>query len=290
MILKRWLPKRLRHRRLRLAFSARTDGYHLPTLLFACPEGHAESVLIVEGVMRAVSSKRSSQLPPPLTETTAQTTAKSIELGPPTSYASGDMDEHGHWSATATGGKGSEPSQMAERVRFGAVVLGTAWRGRDRASNAFFGGRDAFLFQLDQEDQRHLCQEQPSEGREEASGSSKGAIPESGARRFRNRDHMDGQLVVTSDFLAIGPAKGGNGFGLLLTSDLASGSSTRSTAFRNTPLHMPGRLPLPSRLPLKTIVGSSDDRATSESDNTRGARSTQRDEFSVLNAELYLLV
>ena len=102
---------------------------------------------------------------------------------------------------------------------------------------------------------------------------------------------MDGQLVVTSDFLAIGPAKGGNGFGLLLMSDLASGSSTRSTAFRNTPLHKPGRLPLLSRLPLKTIVGSSDDRATSESDDTRGARSaTQGDEFSVLNAELYLLV
>jgi hypothetical protein len=268
--LARWLPKALRHRRLSLAFAASHDGYHLPTLLHRC---------------QAASSDHSgrSNLPSVLVVEAASLEKKGLGGG-------------------REGGKKVEAAEAAAALRssrrLGVVTLDASWgdAALGGQKNTYFGGRDAFLFQLPP------CSSLDGHGGgggvaiDAASDGGGGGGSGKSRRRFRNKGFTEGQLVVTEAFLGVGPAEVGGGFGLMLMADLARGSSAKSKAFRNHPLHRDGD-------DSTTGSSSSGDATTGEKQPTdtdkrgeekegaqqQGSRADDGD-FDVLDVQVYVLV
>ena len=171
-------------------------------------------------------------------------------------------------------------------------VLGDAALGGQK--NTYFGGRDAF-FQLPPAPLSTATAAAVASPLMRQAMGAAAAVAERG-RRFRNKGFTEGQLVVTEAFLGVGPAEVGGGFGLMLMADLARGSSAKSKAFRNHPLHRDGD-------DSTTGSSSSGDATTGEKQPTdtdkggeekegaqqQGSRADDGD-FDVLDVQVYVLV
>lgn len=91
-------------------------------------------------------------------------------------------------------------------------------------------------------------------------------------------------MVLTARFLGMGSASDGVGFGLMVHSDFATGSSVPSEPYRNTPLHEAESQPEAPEAP-EASGSEEEEKGDPSPDRTR--RSTASSDFQIADVEVY---
>jgi len=191
---------------------------------------------------------------------------------------------------------------------FGFALFDASWseveHGKSANGGVFEGGNESFLFTLPspQRSTRSKNGDSNSSPKTKNAGASYNSLGSDSLNLLEQQRRCyvydpvltstSTALNVTANFLGVGPAENGDGYALLLCSDLHRGSSVATRAFKNPPLH--GAVPAGSAEATTSlhVDHQSDLRrgVTPESDQRHRSPFQEASDFDVSTVELYSIV